>query len=361
MVALVLSIGMLVSGGIGAQAASKPVQAKVLEDALKSYVVDAEARVEAMPMWEPWQKSVYFSEVVPQYRRFIKQYRQSGDKILADVDIPTIRKYLSFHSMRLGRPDLKMGYVVMADPACAACKSAVAEIKTLAKARIERRGFKAIALVPSEAGPGTEPTDAEAIAEWPDRRDKLIALSFQKEQAASLIVEIVPGQVDAIDTAHADEKKYWVRAHLLGKNGIKEFKSEGKLEILDSNKNKDNIVQGFERVLTDAFTEVGSETLTLAESEQRGKVIPEILIRVRGIMAYQEFLKAKAKIEEVIGELQERSLRRGEATFGIRTPREIDEIKVLVAKAFTDASLSHSFDVKTSEGLWPEEMEPKKE
>src|SRR4051794_9867340 len=48
---------------------------------------------------EPWQKRIFSEEVVPQYQRFVRDYRSSGTSgVTAEIDLESLRQYLRFYA-----------------------------------------------------------------------------------------------------------------------------------------------------------------------------------------------------------------------------------------------------------------------
>ena len=62
---------------VGARAAGESVPAQ-----LKAALASSEARLGAL---EPWQKRIFADEALPQYQRFIRDYRSSASGVKADA------------------------------------------------------------------------------------------------------------------------------------------------------------------------------------------------------------------------------------------------------------------------------------
>jgi len=299
-----------------AHASPRSTQApkKDLQESLKAALVEAKSKLGKL---EEWQSTLFDEEAVPQYSRFIRDYRPSANGVTADIDLDSLRNYLAYAAPRGAKADALKLYVVMkGDESCKKCVEAAPLLRKLLKARIERRGF-----VPSFV-------NADAST-----NEKVSALAERTESAGALLVEWQLLPVDSIDTAHADENHYRLRvfqsARIAGAGSTHEYKTESRLELLE----QDSFATAAERVLTDSFTDLGSK-VQVARSETESGATDELFVEVTGIRDFAQFTVMKNQIQNSLrswGTIEERKVARGWVSFAIRTSHKVDELRQALA------------------------------
>lgn len=78
-----------------AHASPRSTQApkKDLQESLKAALVEAKSKLGKL---EEWQSTLFDEEAVPQYSRFIRDYRPSANGVTADIDLDSLRNYLAY-------------------------------------------------------------------------------------------------------------------------------------------------------------------------------------------------------------------------------------------------------------------------
>jgi hypothetical protein len=267
---------------------------------------------------EPWQKTLFEEEAVPQAQRFIKNFSDSA----VDVDLESLKNYLRFHGpTALRKPETRILGVLKIDPLCAKCVQSRDAVKELIEARARRRGLTLQWL-------GTEDLTNPSLPQR-ELQDKLVEL-VQAQAGASqgaISVHLRMAPIDDIDTAHADEKRIQALTFLYVRDpsGHELSKSEGKLEVYDS-----EALDGVSaRLLTDAFTELGARQRKLElEIATTGKT--EVEIEVVGIRNYELFTQVQGALTKTLkeeGVVEPRKISRGKAVFALVTGKSADRIR----------------------------------
>ena len=128
---------------------------------LKAAIQDAQVK---FPGLTDWQKALYANEVVPQYQRFIRDYRPAATGLSVEIDFDSLKHYLSFYAPKTLRQQSPR-VLLWANPeaTCARCVESSAEILKLVQARVENRGFTPVWLktqeIEAEGVAGTALTD----------------------------------------------------------------------------------------------------------------------------------------------------------------------------------------------------------
>lgn len=324
-----------VSLTMAAPAAPVAGQSSKVQDALKSQVQE---NLKKMGELEPWQKTIYADEVVPQYNRFIRDYRQAASGVVADIDQEALKKYLAFYAPRTlkqgnEKSGAKIVAVVKPEASCVKCIGSAPVIRKLVKARLERRGFAPIFVSDEELG--------EQKGSFPDLQQRAATLAEQKGALGTLVVFWQVPPSDSIDSAHADEEHYRILSSIQVREAAgaagsgkaaREFKHQGLMELMAN----DPFDTAAARLLTDAFTELGAKALaadapTAVAEDSEG---PELSIQLAGFKDFAQYTRAKAALEAKLqdaGLLEERRIARGLVVFGIRTRKSADELKPKLA------------------------------
>ncbi len=281
---------------------------------------------------DPWKRRVFEEEVVPQYQRFIKDYRPGANGLVIEVDYDAILRYIAFYAPRTLKPtdpkQVKLVLYQRVEAGCARCVGAADRIRQLMKPRAERRGFHVIWL----AGEDIPPVDVVGKEFF----DKIGEAAIRKGALGALVLDTRVAPVDAIDAAHADDKKYVVEVSWLAKpTGEAEFKFQGQLEVMEN----DSIDLAAARLLSDAVSQFGVRAL-LAEKNEGDAKSQEYELVLSGIKDYAQFAKLKAGITQALSDatwVEERKMRRGQVVLGIRSSRTVEAVKRQLASVPAEA------------------------
>lgn len=325
----------------GAPPAKKPQlsprTAKDLESTLKASVEDSKAKLGKL---ESWQGELFDQEVLPQYRKFIRQYRQSGNQTLVDVDVEAIRKYLSFHGPTVLKTDKPtIAVFLSASEDCARCTEAASVMRKALTQKLERRGLKAAYI-------DSMPTEGVSVEEM---SGALASMAQSRKQAGALLLrwEALP-----VDPAHPDEQHFQVRASISAfADEENELRTDAMLDISAA----ESFVGTAEELLTDAWTELGAKAIAYERGGRRegpgdsygeGLNDPEdTLVVVSGIGDFAHYSEVRAQVSEKLtpvladpSGLKIRRIKRGEVTFAVRTQQNAEGIRALLAPVLAPAS-----------------------
>ena len=286
--------------------------AKSFQDNVRAAVIDSEAKLGKL---EPWQKKIFDEEVVPQAQKFVRDF--TGTSAVVAVD--AIRNYLRFYApLAFHGEGQKAVAFVRSAFGCAGCDVGRERIEATVRQRLERRGFT---VVPVPAEEGESAKGIRTVA------DRAIALAKAQGASAALAVLIEPVGVDNIDSAHADEKRYFVHSMLYLRDLDRE---EGKVEVLDPEPFEGHVA----RLLNDAFTELGMKLARAGEGGAPGATRNEVQVEITGLLDYLTFTHARDALAERLrneGPLEERRLARGRATFALITGKTSEVIRKQLA------------------------------
>ena len=284
---------------------------------------------------EVWQKRIFEEEAVPQYQRFIRNYRSaqthSGSAISnleVDIDMDSLKNYLKFYAPKtLGR-DEKNATALMylrADSNCEKCVAAGPGIRKLAQNRVERRGLTAVWLTAEDVGVGADGAELQGKA----LDDKVAELAQSRNAAASLVMQWGPAPADDVDTAHADEKHFILHSLILarglaGTGRLAPSKqmvatATGSVDLLEV----DPFEAAAAKLFSDAFVELGAQAaqaeLALLAKGAAGGADDEIDIDVSGIRDFEQLGRLKAQIQAKLptAGLEERKISRGRAVLAV--------------------------------------------
>jgi hypothetical protein len=291
-------------------------------DPLKNAVIESQKKLGTL---SPSEKKIFEEEVVPQYQRFIRDYRSSGPGagLVAEIDYTNLKNYLRFSAPAGAKPQdtLVMTYL-RAAPDCDKCKNALPDIKKMVTARLARRGLSPLWLSTDEVG------GPDVVGKALDTAVVDLALKRSAIGAAILQWQIAP--IDAIDQAHADEKRYFIRSVLQ----IRELgRSQGQLELQD----KDSFENSAAQLLTDAFTEMGAragQTMPIFAALDPGK--EETVVEVSGIRDFSQYNQVKQALQEQLKDFasfEERKVAKGKITFALITDKKLEDLKARVSAA----------------------------
>jgi hypothetical protein len=289
-----------------------------------------------LPELEAWQKILFSEEVMPQYQRFVRDYRQSDAGLAGlkvEIDFDSLKNYLFFYApkhLKLKSPSVLL--IFKTDPSCQKCTESSTAIQNLVQARIVKRGFSPLLVNPTEIPSGSNVGAIE---------DQMTTLINKKNASGAILVQWKPAPVDDLDTAHADESRYVLRSFLQVKNVF--LQSQPK-ELLDS----DNFEVAEARILTDLFIDLGMKFAPVESviAETSGD---EILLEVTGIKDFAQYTRVKAQILNLLKEsssfVEDREFSKGLVVLAVYTKKNSDEIKKQITQIALDPSMDSTVKV----------------
>jgi hypothetical protein len=308
---------------------------------LRNALAESESRLGGL---EPWQKKIFDDEALPQYQRFIRNYRSgqshSGTAISAfevDVDMDSLKSYLQFYAPKtLGRDEKNSNLVLLylrAELSCEKCVAAGPGVRKLAQLRVERRGLMPVWLTADDLGVGSDGKELSGKA----LNERVSTLAHNRNAAAALVVQWGPAPADDVDTAHADEKHFllqsWLQARGLAATGKLSAGAQnvavstGSVDLMEM----DSFELAAGRLFSDAFVDMGAQALK-AEQAIGAKALAgtpdnEVDVDVSGVRDFAQYSKLKAQIQaKLVGVgVEDRKLSRGRVTLalmGSKSPAE---------------------------------------
>lgn len=296
------------------QAAPKPAPA--LQDLLKNNVIASQTRLGAL---EPWQKRIFDDEIVPQYQRFIRDYKPSSEGVTVEVDMDGMKKYIAFFAPKaLGVDKPSLAVVVEGAQGCAKCIEGLSAYKRIARARLERRGFSVV----------DEKTPARL------RGSPVGELQLRSREMAP----------EELDSAHAGERHFEVTLKFkVEAAGFGGFKRDDRSELME----EDGVENAAARLLTDALVELGARVLA-ASASNAGGARDGLLLTLVGFKNNEQYEKARTKIADLAGgTVVERTMARGQAVLALRGARASKDLRSALANVqlgFGTMSVTESDD-----------------
>ncbi|MGK5083204.1 hypothetical protein WDW37_07840 [Bdellovibrionota bacterium FG-1] len=281
---------------------------------LKSAIIESEVRLGVL---EPWQKKIFDEEVVPQYQRFIRDYRSSqthsgtaNSSLAVDIDLESLKDYLRFYAPKaLGiapKAPVLAVFLRMGEDCGEKCTDATEGLRKLLVARAVRRGFKLQSLTTEDLGPTGEDLEGKALD------DKVMAVAGSRGAVGAWVLEWGKMPVDDMDSAHADENHYSLRSCLTLRSfgGPSGFRSEGKMDLLEN----DNFEAAFSRLASDGLNELGARTAQLERNMSRTDTFSEneVQVMISGFKNFAQWMRAKTWLQTRFpnASVQERKLAR---------------------------------------------------
>ncbi len=288
---------------------------------LKAAVIEFQPKLGSL---EEWQKKIFLEEAVPQYTRFIRDYKGAAGKagtLNIVIDEALLRNFLAFYAPKALKQEApKILVALRTDAACEKCMAEAAEIKASIKSRLGLRGFN-IVWAPT-------PPNEEALLNGKMSADPIFSDTEAKKAAAFLLVRVHIQHPDEIDSAHADELRFGVDVSLsVPSFGAAGVKREGSLDLLEN----DSLLAGMDRLLTESMAELGAkvkQVLALGVS-MGGK---PTLIEVRGITDFAQYLRFKNGLQQQLGTdvwVEERRLTRGSSLLSVSMGKPSEIVKLL--------------------------------
>ncbi|MEO5970472.1 MAG: hypothetical protein ABIQ95_11145 [Bdellovibrionia bacterium] len=333
-VCLLLWVTAFTVTSIGLPQAGFADQVDPLEKQLKSALLEAQ---KSLGVLEPWQKTLYMNDVLPQYQKFIKDYSRSGlamnsptdsasrgtHGVKAVIDEESLKRFLLFYGPKvLKKKDTRVLILLRPHPTCQRCLESLNVISDLVQAQMWRRGMT----------PNLMSTDELKLpATEVEIQDQVVAMAKEKGADASVVVQWGPAPVDDIDTAHADELRFVLRSFLK----VGDFSPILKEREVVGN---DSFLVSEASLLVDLFTNLGA-TLEKEQTKVNDAGKAEVLIEVTGIKGFAQFTRVKSQIQTILKEsstIEERKLSLGQASFAIYSSRSSEELKSLFLNADLD-------------------------
>jgi hypothetical protein len=274
---------------------------------LRAEVEKARANLGELPAW---QEEIFQNEVLASSGRFIRDYKSSGNKVTkVDVDLEGIKRYLSFTSSQILKPDAnKVLLFVRANSSCTDCGKSLGNIRQDLKERLERRGLVVLLATADEMK--REPTEA-----------------YAKRNAAGWVLANVREEADP---DHGGDSRY---------NLLLDFHFPGtvassvqkQMEILPS----ESLEIAMSRLAIDAFLEMGAKARTaFAASNVESDGIE---LAVEGLTRFQILSQMKSKLQAALGNdyrvVEKRIERGGHAALSIKAGASGEERASLVSDA----------------------------
>jgi hypothetical protein len=298
---------------------------KDIQELLRAEVVAQKPKLGALL---EWQGKVFDEEIALQHQRFVRDFRPGGTGVIADIDLTTMKSYLAWGAAEgLQGEAAKVDVWLSAEEGCDKCQAALAPMKKVVKARLERRGYTPVFLEASALG-GGKMTGAHL-------NERLSEVARKKGHAGALMLQWQQAPVDP-DSPHADETHYLLRVWQMARSDASgEMKHEGALELLEN----DSLVQGFERLLSDAATLFGSRVLASRETGADDPSLPELRITLTGVRDWSHYAELRNRLQtslKATGAVEEREVSRGRADFAVKSRKPASEISSAVSGALGD-------------------------
>jgi hypothetical protein len=272
---------------------------------------------------QSWQSKIFDDEAVPQFQRFIKDYKATtSGGVDAQIDYETLRQYLKFYApLALKQPSPVLVVVLFPQLDCLNCVNATESVRGLVRERLLRRGLTPEWVAPIDLGPG-DPVDAA------------VRFAEVKKAAGSLVIRWGVS-TDDVDAANEGETRYEIHSNLQIRNFAKH---EGKLELLEAT----SFDHAVGKLMTDAFTDLGSKESLVSSAEpegQREKGLEDALIDVQGAWNYAQYSKLRDALSSglsSLGALDEREVAKGHAVFVLSTSLPIAAVSDKIASLRLD-------------------------
>ena len=314
---LVISAGISVFGVVTvssfAETKAGVTSISATDLAIKDALIKAKGQLGNL---QEWQRKLFDAEVLPQFQRFIKDYRLAGGAqrgpaatnsnektINVEVDTVSLKHYLNFYAPNFFKiPNPQILVLLKYEPTCQPCLDSLAQMKNTIQMRLTNRGLAPVWVNASDFSAST--TDRP--------EDQIVAFAREKKAVGGLIVEWAAVVADEVEAALAEEKRYVIHAFMqLGDIVM----NPPEKEILDT----DSFDVSTGRLLTDMFTEFGAKTELEQMSEaHNGK--NEILLAVSGVQDYAQYLRIKASLTASLQDIisfEERRISKGRVVFAV--------------------------------------------
>lgn len=313
-------------------------QVDPMEQPLKGALLQAQ---KTLGVLEPWQKTLYLNDVLPQYQKFIKDYSRSGlsldsppgtlgkapEALIVDlkvvIDEESLKRFLMFYGPKFfKKKDTRVLVLLRPQPSCPKCLASLNGLSDLVQAQLWRRG-----LTPNLVSAD----DLKFPATEVQLQDQVVALAKLRGADATLVVQWGPAPVDDIDTAHSEDVRFVLRSFFQTGESSPFLKQR---EVLGN----DSFQVAEASLLVDLFTEVGA-ALEKEHSQVTLASQAEVLIEVTGIKDFAQLTRVKKQIQVILKEgstLEERKLAPGRASFAVYSSQTLEGLKSLFLNANVD-------------------------
>ena len=261
---------------------------------------------------EPWQKTIYSTEVVPEYKRFVQSYQAEAGGLKITVDYESLKQYLYFYAPKfLKKQKPSVLILLKTDPQCLSCSKVIPTLENKVRLKMEHRGFTPVFLKEADFPFQPNPYFIQT---------RLTQLAQQQGADATLLVYWAGVKAEAMETAYAAEESRYMIWTLL---------RVGEMPVLSKQQELLEMGQQFEvaqsRVLTDLLTDLGNKIRLMSEQAARARLGgEEILLEVTGVDTFIEYQKLKDRLQEglkTMANVDPRQFSPGKVTFLI-DPRD---------------------------------------
>lgn len=313
--------GIAVGMGIASLGVAAEQHSDSTEVQLKSAVTEAQKKMTDL---QPWQRVLYSEEVIPQFQRFIRDYRPTPQGLQVEVDFDSLKHYLSFYAPAfLKEKNPKILVYLESDPNCTKCNDSRPVMTRLIQARLERRGWTPVSVKAEDLSRTVQSLPLE---------EKVESLAQNQKIGSSLVVRWAPAPVEDLDTAHADEKRYILSSVLQVKDLSLPPK---KKELLDT----ESFEASEARLLTDVFADLGAKMEIERIGDDGDPARGEVLIDLAGFQNYNHFIRVKTALLNLFKGSslpEERKFSKGRVVFAVNS-KKADEVRKLLEGANLDA------------------------
>jgi hypothetical protein len=302
---------IVLSAWFGAEVYAQPKPARPsasetrdLESQLKASVQDIAVELAEA---DTFKKSLLTDELATRFRRFVTEFKRSGNRVSVQVDRVALERFLEFRAVPQGA---KLAVRVLSAPNCKRCEQASSEVSKSILTRLNKRGFK------SQASDVITGLDQGAPAV---RLNAALQSALQHGYTGVVWVQLENVPPDP-ESAHPDEELFFTRVGLsTSRDGQAEFSGFLELESLAS----EPLAPSADKLLTDLFVEAGAKFTDARAAQTQGPKASatRYLVRVKGVGGYPQYLKLLEALGGAAKEsgflFQEKELSRGVVVFEI--------------------------------------------
>ena len=340
---------LVLSAALGAfpgrvQAAPRPTQASSPKrDVSELLKAELQTKLPQIGTLADWQDRVFKEEVLPQYTRFVRDYRPGGSGVVADIDVPGMKAYLTWGRETDPKSEvLRFGVVVRAGSDCMKCQEASLPLRKEIKARLDRRGISALFL-------DEDPVAASDKWVGATLNEKLSELARKRGLVGLVRMDLRLAPVDP-DSAHADERTYLAKIFQLDRLRGSELRHEGQLEVLEN----DSLFTAAERLLGDAVANFGSKFLESSATRAQEASGRELRLSLTGWKGWQQYRDLRARLIQALkplGSVDEQLYMRGRVDFRVRTLKSLADVESLAVATIGKEAAVKVEDMAIQEAL----------
>jgi len=330
-------------------------QGQNLEAQLKAAVIDAQSKLGKL---ESWQTALFTDEVIPQFQRFIKDYRASTSGLVVDLDYESLKHFLAYHetktqpvrslptanSLPANETPHKLLVYLKSDSSCPKCRASLGNIQTMVRQRLERRGLSPIWLNSDDFSPqltqiSQNPQSGGGYANNKLFFEQMRSSAKSKNAEGALLISWALAPQDDTDSAHADEKRYLIESSMQ----IHSLEAlTRQKELLDN----DSFEIAETRLLTELFTDLGSKFASeqsISEASVTGGTAggtkEEILVQISGVKDFNQYSRIKTLLQSQlkdINSLEDREFSKNQVVFAVTTKQTVDALKKQIGQLSLD-------------------------